>query len=190
MTSIKELLETKAKRPERTQHVCLAADLVDRHQILSAELAEALQKERNGGTSPKRVAEKSKSSEIAAAITAVEAEMAEATVEIKLRAVVPTEWRDWRNAHPAREDVVLDEQLGLDSDALIDDMTRRCIVSPVFDDDDWAKWRAEVANAEQLSLALTVYSLHEQRVNVPKSPLASLVTSRSDADSKPQPASE
>ena len=56
MTSIKELLETKAKRPERTVYVCLAADLVDQHQTLNAELAEQLQKERNGGTGPKRVA--------------------------------------------------------------------------------------------------------------------------------------
>lgn len=190
MTSIKELLETKAKRPVATHHVCVAADLVDRHRTLNAELAELLQAERDGGTSPRRLGAQSPARAKAEEITAIEAEMAEATVEIKLSGVVPAEWRDWRNAHPAREDVVLDEQLGLDSDALIDDMTRRCIVSPVFDDDDWAKWRAEVANAEQLSLALTVYSLHEQRVNVPKSPLASLVTSRSDADSKPQPASE
>lgn len=190
MTSIKELLEAKAKRPERTHHVCVAADLVDRHQALNAELAVELQKERDGGTGPKRVAEKSKARQIAEEIGALEAEMADATVEIKLRAVVPAEWRQWRAANPPREGVALDEQFGLNSDALVEDMTRRCIASPEFDDDDWSKWRREVANAEQLSLALSAYSLHEQRVNVPKSPLASLVTAQSDADSKPQPDSE
>ena len=190
MTSIKELLETKAKRPERTHHVCVAADLVDRHQTLNAELAELLQAERDGGTSPRRLGAQSPARAKAEEITALEADMADATVEIKLRAVVPAEWRQWRAENPPREGVALDEQFGINSDALIDDMTRRCIAAPDFDDDDWSKWRREVANAEQLSLALSVYTLHEQRVNVPKSPLASLVTAQSDADSKPQPDSE
>ena len=130
------------------------------------------------------------SQQLAAAITALEADMADATVAVKVRAVIPDEWREWKAENPPREDHDLDAQFGLNSDALITDMTRRCIAEPVFDDDDWARWRREVANAEQLSLAITVYSLHEQRVNVPKSPLASLVTARSDADSKPLPDSE
>lgn len=190
MSSIKELLASKAKRPERTVFVCIAADLVDRHQILSAELAEEVQKERNGGTSPRRLNALSAASVKAAEVTAVEAEMADATVEVKVRAQIPAEWRAWKLEHPAREDVELDGHFGLNYEALINDMVRRCIVEPEFDDADWATWLAEVANAEQFTLAVTVFSLHEQRVDVPKSPLASLVTTANEGDSKQQPGSE
>ena len=191
MSDIKALLEKKAKRPERTMHVCVAADLVDKHQTLNAELAELLAEERRSGKGgSRRLNDASESRKKADEITALEAEMADASVEIRLRAVPAFEWREWRNNNQAREGVELDERLGVNSDELIGDMVRRCIVDPEFDDDDWATWTREVAAAEQLSLAILVFSMHEQRVDVPKSPLASLVTAGSDGDSKRQNASE
>ena len=189
MSDLKTLLEQKARRPERTVFVCVAADLVDKHQTLNGELAELLTEERKA-TPARRMNEVLPSREKAEEVKAVEQEMADATVELRLRAVDPAEWRAWKNDHPAREGVDLDETFGLDSDALLADMVRRCIVSPEFDDEDWAKWTAEVANAEQITCGITVISMHEHRVDVPKSRLVSLVSIPSDDESKPQPDSE
>lgn len=179
MSSVTDLLRAKARRPERTVHVCVAADLVDRHRKLSAELAE-LASSQTEGSGKRRLGERAGVKEKAAEIVALEADMADASIEVRMRALIPAEWRQWKVDNQPREDVPFDERWGVNTEALITQLTRRCIIEPEFDDEAWALWLADVASQEQEKVAMAAFLLHEEGVDIPKSPLASLVMAESD----------
>ncbi|MFG3710127.1 hypothetical protein [Micromonospora sp. NPDC047730] len=164
-----------AKLPETTVSVCLAADLVAQFEQRERELVNA---RRAAGSS---LAGSSKARELAEQIEALRQEMAESTVDFRLRAMPRPEWRAFVAAHPPRkveggkvhED---DAHLGVNAETFFDALVQKSTVSPELDAEDWRLLLDEKLTDRQFDeLSNAAWALNRREVDVPFSHAASRI---------------
>lgn len=173
--STKELIAA-ARLPERTVDVCLRGDLVSEHQELEAELRQARNEEsgndRLGG---------SRAGQIAKKVEAIEAEMQESTVSVRLRALPRKRWRALMDDHPPKKGDKGDEAVGVHLETFLHEAARECLI----DDDLREAWDdLPLTSGEYDRLTTAAWDLNRRGVDVPKSSLASLITQRNAGASK------
>lgn len=125
-----------AKLPEKSVPVCLQADLVAEHEAAERELEQA--RTRTG----KRLDSGGEVRELSERLAALEAEMAEHTIDFRLRAMPRPKWKAFVAAHPPRkaEDGTVDERdkyIGVNIETFFDVLVRVSVVEPQLDDEDW-----------------------------------------------------
>lgn len=184
-----------AKLPEDTVDLCLRADLVAEHERLDAELEARLERPNQKlGGDPRRA-------ELAAQIVALEEQMRESTITVRLRAMPKRRWRALVMAHPPRlnEDgarIPVDFR-GVNSDTFYDPLIRASVTEPELTDDQWTHLLGHTAaEAEALEAAgkgdevqdgvltsrqhdglfAAAWDLNRDEVTVPKSSAASRLT--------------
>jgi hypothetical protein len=170
--STKELLAA-AKLPERSVSICLRGDLVADINALERELAAEVAEQ----TTNKRLGSKSKAKELADAIEGKRAEMAESTLDMRLRALTAGRWRELVRKYPPTKD----DQTGLGVDLLpfMGEAIPASVVEPAdMDEDDWQTFNDNVPPSEINRLMNLVWELNTQGVDIPKSRLASVVNRR------------
>lgn len=173
--STKELLKS-ARLPERSVSICVRGDIVADIEELNRQLGEAVSEGRANG----RLSSKSPAKRVAEKIEALQDEMRDATITLRLRARKRHEWREWELANPPRDNVPEDEKVGFDFDAWVEHGIKWCAIDHDLDDEDWENLLENAAPQDLLNAALVAYSLHGQGVSVPKSQLASLIVQRKD----------
>jgi hypothetical protein len=175
-----------ARRQRRSFRINLRGDLVAEVERLEAELEDAVEADRAPNANRRLGQKKSPLVSLAEKIDAIRDAMGAEWLELELEARPWAEWRDFKNANPARDEShVLDQNAGLNFDALTEEFTPRCVVSPALDDEDWQGLFDKCAPGDLRNLAGVVFSLHEAGLDVPKSPTASAVRTRNAADSVP-----
>lgn len=167
-----------ARLPERTVALCMRGDLVAEHEEQQRRLAAA---EREAAGS---LAGNPKARDIAADITALEALMAEAEVEFRLRALARGAWAALVAAHPPRKSddgrVNLADSAGYNADTFTAAALRACIVDPVLEDADWGHLVDEVLSDGQYEQFTTaMWELNRSGVSVPFSRAASKIRAAS-----------
>lgn len=132
--NIKQMLKA-AKLPETTVPICLRGDLQAEFEAAERELAEAERKPADSlaGNGARAIAER---------IEALREQMREHTIDFRLRALHRHAWKALRDKHPARrkEDGSADERdmfVGVNLDAILDELIRVCLVAPELDEEDW-----------------------------------------------------
>jgi len=169
--STKELLKA-AKLPERSVSVCLRGDLVADIEALERDLKAALEDRATNG----RLGSKSQAKDLADQIEAKRAEMGEAMVTFRLRAMKASEWRGYTSRHQGKDG-------GIDVLPLMGEAIPASVIEPDdMDAEDWVTFNENTPASEMGKLIDAVWELNMQGVNVPKSPLASAVSRRSEGD--------
>jgi len=141
-----------AKLPEDTVDLCMRADLVAEHERLDAELEERLERpSQKLGGDPRRA-------ELAAQIVALEEQMRESTITVRLRAMPRLRWRELVAAHPARFDEAGDrdprDYQGVNSDTFPHAMIRASAIEPELTADQWRNLLGDtIPEAEALKAA-------------------------------------
>ncbi len=131
----KELIRS-AKLPERSVPTCLQADLVAEHESVERKLKEA--KDHRA----RRLDSGSDAQALSARLVELEAEMAEHTIEFRLRAMPRKQWKRLIAAHPPRkaEDGTVEERdkyIGVNVDSFFTALVRASVVEPQLDAEDW-----------------------------------------------------
>lgn len=180
MSTIKERLAA-AKLPERSLEVCLRGDLAAEHDDLERQLKVARQSEGGGR---KRVGSKSDAKTIAEKMQAVREQMAGEMLELRIRALPRAEWQALVRKNPPVKDDEGDKALGVNLAGLMEEAIPRCVVEPELDADDWEQLNTVLSAAEYDRLLSVVWDVNRSGVDIPKSRLASLVMTESDADSR------
>lgn len=174
-----EKRETVAERPYT---LCLAADLVAEVQALAEELDRLPQStlkvddERKGPPTRMGGGGNRRAKEIHARMAELLDEMAEYEGELRVRAnKTDGEWRQWCNAHPAREEGEQghdrDQRITYgycNADDLVDDLGAYAHTwnSEPLTDGDWSM--LNVGNADKQAIAYLVVSMYEVSVSIPK----------------------
>lgn len=187
-----EALLDEAELPERTVNVCLQGKLRGDWELLSEQLQEAKQRDResmsdDGGRS------------IAEQMEALEERMRAATVAVRLRALeeadgVPgrTRFNRLLAEHPPRKENRLDATLGLNKDTFFDALIPMSVVDVTAHDGDvhvpdgkWVNRMLGRITAKQWDdLANAAFVLNGGGVDVPFSPAASRITQDSGETSR------
>lgn len=130
--------------------------------------------------------------EVAREITALEEEMAAATVTFRLRALPRKAWSDAKTAHPPRKDDEGDKILGFNEATIFDQIIPESIEGVTGPDGEDVEWDAEqwepladeMTTLQYQDFKNSVYALNvgEAAARLPKSLGASLVMARSVAN--------
>lgn len=180
--SIKERLKA-AKLAERSVQVCLRGDLVAEHDELERRLkaarTDAHTREQRGTS--RRMGEKSEAVTLAEQLLALRDEMADAMLDIRIRALPRVEWQRHVREHPPKPDDEKDEAMGIDFDALMAVVTPLCVIDPELDEEDWEQLENVLSSADYDRILGAVWEVNRSGVDLPKSRLASLVMAESDA---------
>lgn len=172
--SAKDLIRS-GKLPERSVPVCLHADLVAEHEATERELGQ--ERERPG----KRLDAGSKVRELSERLTALEARMAEHTIDFRLRAMPRPKWKAFVAEHPPRKTDAgeVDERdkfIGVNTEMFFPALVRASVVEPELDDEDWALLLDERLTDRQFDeLSNAAWSLNRGEVDVPFSRAASRI---------------
>lgn len=171
-----------AKPQRRSARINLRGDLVAEIEQLVTELRDVMDNERETA-STRRLASKSPTKALADKIDAKRKEMADEWLDLELEQRSWAVWREFKNANPPRDDNEYDQMVKVNFDALAGTFLPTCVVEPELDKEDWDGIFTKCAPADIRDLAALAFSLHEQGLQIPKSPLASAVRSRNAEDS-------
>ena len=128
--------------------------------------------------------------ELAEKIRAVEAEMADAVVTLRLRAMGRAEWFALTAAHPPRDDVYIDRAQGFNGSTIWDDMIAATLVEPKLDKERVTKLLDSLTSGQVDRLASEAYALNRRDIaSVPFSVTASHIIHSSGETSKQPPGS-
>lgn len=175
------------KRAQTTVELCIDLALASEHEKAAKRLHEA--------RSTKDDRENSPSAAIAREITELESQMADSTLVFTLAALPRKRYAEIVAEHPAREGNDTDEPFGLDVSTGIDAiLTEPGVIVSVankvtgetvdFDaPTEWPDLADEMSNSQWEQFATSVIQLNQGRVGAPFSPVASVLTRRSDASS-------
>lgn len=172
---------------ERSVPVCMRADLVAQHEELDRQLKKAAGEPRDS------LAAGSAVSGLSEQILALEAEMADATIDFRIRAQPEAKYKALRAAHPPRKDAdgKVDERdlfARFNMDTFWTALLRKSVVEPVLDEEDWVGLLGDDENDGILSeaqfdkLSLTAFNLNERDVDVPFSAAALRLTPASEPE--------
>lgn len=170
-----DALLAKAKPRERTVTLFLR-DLSGEIEDLDAQLSE-LQR-------PGMLTAAPGARELAEQIQALQAEMADSALPLRLRAMDRDAWRDLMAKHPPRKDsvgqVVDEDSAGVNSDTFYPALARASIVDPVLTDEQWAKLTKAVSPRQFDDLWSTAWRLNRGDADVPFSRAASRTLQNSE----------
>lgn len=168
-----EILD-QAKLAERTLALYVGGDrdLAARYQELDRQLVTAADQP------PDSLAAGSPRRAIEAEMAEIQAEMAEDTIELRLRAVRRKAFRALAEQHPPRKDPDGEthrfDKLGFNADAMPDPLIRASIVAPELTEEQLTHLLDEVlTDAQYDELFLACYGLNRGVVDVPFSSAAS-----------------
>lgn len=170
-----DALLQSARQPETTVPLCLRGDLQADWEELDKQLAEV----RSQGTS--KLAETASAEAVALAerIRALEAQMAEATIQMRFRALPRRPWMALIEAHPGREGHEFDKMTGLNQDTFYDALIAASVVAPEFTPEQLTALLDMVTAAQFDTLSTAVWNLNRRDVSVPFSFTASQITTSS-----------
>ncbi|GAB2951869.1 hypothetical protein GCM10027280_45320 [Micromonospora polyrhachis] len=185
--SIKDKIK-RARLAERDVPLCLDGALVAEIEAADRELQRLSQQPSadslDGGGELREVAER---------IEALRSAMADSTVEFRLRAIPGNRWQAFLDQHPPRRDgdgnvVARDRALGVNIDEFFPALVRRCLVSPVLDDEDWTA----LFGSDEVDGALSdrqcdqlfdvAWAINRKEVDVPFSLAASRILRTSESE--------
>lgn len=180
MSGIKAKIKA-ARLAERTVPICLDGALVAEIEAAERDL-ERLTKRPSvdsleGGGDLRQAAER---------VEQLREQMADSTVEFRLRAIPGNRWQAFLELYPPRRDednnvVLRDRAIGVNVDDFFPALVRRCLVSPELDDEDWTT----LFGSDDVDGALTdrqcdqlfdaAWALNRKEVDVPFSLAASRI---------------
>ena len=181
MTDYRDKLK-KARLPEGTVSICLRADLVADHELLTQQLEEAKHAKGNS-LAGSGVAQKREQ------LQQLEQEMRDSTQVFRLRGLAsrrvgsnagdprPT-WQELKEQHPPREkdgDMLLADRIagGVNVDAFAEPLVRWCLIDPVMNESDWAETLAVLSEGQFDALVTKAWILNQRDVSIPFSSAAS-----------------
>lgn len=168
MTADVAALLAQARRPERTVPVCLRGDLQAEFEQLDRQLDEAVRRPQT------KLVDDNGAPAIAARIEALRAEMAEATVEFRLRALPRPQWRDLQGKH-------VKEDGSVNVETMASPLIRACTVAPELTDEQWDTLLSDsLTDGQYEALFEACWMLNKRPVDVPFSRAASLLTQGSE----------
>jgi len=171
-----------AKMPEAEIPLCLRGDLQAEWELLDAELNAEQPKE------TATLAGRAPNVELAQRIQALEAEMANAMVTIRLRAFNRDKWFALTAKHPPRTDVFTDLRQGFNGSTIWDELIADTILEPQLDAERVTKLLDSLTAGQVDRVAQEAWNLNRQDVTrVPFSLTASRISPISVETSKPQP---
>jgi hypothetical protein len=162
-----------ARLPERTVIICVRGDLVADIEALEAEAARINGERATNGRMSSKAGAQIKA--IAEQVAAKQAEMADHTLTLRVRALKPSVWREILSRYPGKKD----SGMVVDLLPFMGEAIPASVVDPELDADDWVNLTGALPNAEMGKLIDAVWELNTQGVDVPKSRLVSAVTQRS-----------
>lgn len=177
-----ELLKRiQPKLPEEFVEICLRPDLVEAFH----EANDALQEAVANGMKGARVNSKPKAqTEAAEMVRAIEEEIEANSATFRFRGLPKDEWRALCDNHPPRKGNELDQYVGYDRDAVLDDAVRASLIDPVFDDESWAELVKVISSGEWDELRTATNQANRSVVESPKSVLASQILTKHGTDSQ------
>lgn len=149
--------------PERTTHICLAADLVGAWEALEQQRTELV---RGDSLTDPAVQIKQEQEKL-------RSEMAESTVTFTLRALPRRQWRDLYAAHPPRKEpdgsiLQRDRVLGINYESFFNALLKASIVSPELDEETLDLLLDErLTDRQWEGLTDVAWNLNRGPVNVP-----------------------
>ena len=165
---LREMLQQR-ERPAMVVSICLRGDLTSEIYRLDAEL-EKVRK----GTEDLRLTGNAEAKKLAEQIKKLEADAAQFSVDVKVRALERGQWADLVAKHPPKDK-------GLDFDVSIyNDAIPACIVEPEMDADTRGKFLDGLTQGQWDELAGAVHSLNVGDGSIPFSRLASRALQESD----------
>jgi hypothetical protein len=194
--SAKELIKGAA-RQRRHVKLNLAGHLVEELDVLEAELfdLQVAEDTKPDTARTQRLNDKSPLVLKAQEIEAKQAEMADFWLELVLEQRPFIVWRKFCSDNPPREPdengkggdpLGLDADVGFNFDKMVTDFLPTCVVEPVLDAEDWTGIFDKAAPGDLRDLGLAVARLHNGRLNVPLSRMASQVIARQSGKYAPQ----
>lgn len=171
-----------ARMPEKEIPLCMRGDLQAEWEKLDAELnAEKPQETATLAGPPPNV-------ELAQRIQALEAEMRDATIVLRLRAMSRDPWFALTAAHPPRPDVISDRMQGFNGSTIWDDLIAETLIEPELNRGRVSLLLNAITPGQLDRLAQEAWDLNRRDVvSVPFSLTASLITQSSGETSKPPP---
>jgi hypothetical protein len=171
-----DLLLATAKRPEKDVELCLRGDLQAEWERLEAQLA----------PETATLAASPEQQKIAAQVQAIEEEMRQATLTLRLRAMSRADWQELLAAHPPRKDNEVDRNLGLNDSTFWDALIWLSLVSPALDEVRLEQVLNRLTPRQFNTLTTAAWSLNQADVSVPFSLTASRIAGSSAAMSRPR----
>jgi hypothetical protein len=182
--TLKDLIK-QAHRPEKNVPVCLRGDLRASWEDLEQQLAGLHKRPRTSLADPGSDGE---AAAIVEQMKAIEDEMREATVSVRLRALERDGYRALLKEHPPREDEPADGAMGVNSDTFYQPLILKCWIEPAELDEAGRKELLQLLTQAQYdSLATAAVQVNRGTVDVPFSRAASRMTPNSDGTSKRPP---
>lgn len=160
MQSIDDILG-QIRLPERVYNLCVRADLHAEWEQAEAEAAKAEAEARDSlagvGAAGRKAAKR---------VRELEAEMAEQSVPLKLRALTYKALADLLAAHPPREDK---DETGFNVDTFGVALLAACAVDPAMSADKAGQLVDRLTHGQWDDLFNTMWALNRSSVDVPKS---------------------
>lgn len=177
------------KRAQTLVDLCTDLSLAAEHERLTQKLSAAASVKDDRENDPRAA--------VAREITDLEQRMEAATVTFTLAALPRKRYAEIVAAHPPRDGDTNDETFGLNVATAVDAIlaepdvvvavTNKATGEPEdFDPAAWSDLADEMSNSQWEAFALAVINLNQGRTSAPFSSVASVLTRRSDATSKPQ----
>jgi hypothetical protein len=151
------------KLPERVYPLCLRADLRAEWEDLNRQLRQA---ETDAASSLAGAS----NTDLAELIRAVETQMAEHTVQVKLRALRRKQWSDLVAKHPPRPNT---DDRDTNNETFGVAVLAACAVDPAMNEDQAGQLIDAMTTGQWNDLQTILYNLNMGSVEVPKSRLAS-----------------
>lgn len=180
---INEILSS-AQRPEADVELSLRGDLQSQWEELDVRLRTAQAVSATLAPSPEAI-------ELAREIQALEGELADSRLTVKLRAVTRKEWLALLSRHAPRQNVPADQILGINADTFFDDLLSVSIVTPELSEEQLETLLDAVTSNQYDKLTDTAWALNRKDKDAAVfSRAASQVIPVSDGTSKRQSDSE
>ncbi len=171
-----DALLASAKRPEKDVPLCLRGDLQAEWELLNGQLVEP-------DDTPTLAASKEQR-DLAKQVLDIEAEMRQATVTLRLRALERHAWKKMRADHPPRKDDPVDRVMGINNDTFWDALISVSLVSPELGSDRLGRLLDELTVSQFDKLTTVAWNLNQDEVSVPFSSTASRIAPSSGATSR------
>lgn len=143
-------LITNAKAPEKPVPLCMRGDLQGDYEALELELNDALMADRDSMVNPA-------AEDIKARMAALIEQIKASTLTFRMKGLPKPRQIEIEVAHPAREGVERDKELGYDADAVAKAMIRESCVFPPLSGELWDHLDATLTTWQKSQLETAAY---------------------------------